>query len=145
MNWTEVERLRTAYALPGPDGRGWRVAVEQPEEGPRRIARVVTLLNHALSTSGNHRNFIVLAGRRAGHLLDPRTGRPPDRTERTWALAPSAAQADALSTAFFLMADADIAALCAAHPQLGAALAGPGETLTVHGALQARGAGGPGS
>jgi thiamine biosynthesis lipoprotein ApbE len=53
-----------------------------------------------------------------------------------WALAPTAAQADALSTAFFVMNEAEIAALCDAHPQLGAALAAPGEDLIVHGALR---------
>jgi hypothetical protein len=35
-----------------------------------------------------------------------------------------------------VMNETDIAALCAAHPQLGAALTGPGERLTVYGALR---------
>ena len=121
-----------ALGAVAPGENGWPVGL-----GEDRAYRTIPLLNASLSGSGT--------AEQGAHLIDPRTGRPPDRTERTWALAPSAAQADALSTAFFLMADADIAALCAAHPQLGAALAGPGETLTVHGALQARGAGGPGS
>ena len=55
---------------------------------------------------------------------------------RVWAYAPSAAHADALSTAFFVMNEAGISALCAAHPQVGAALASPGEELIVHGALR---------
>ena len=70
------------------------------------------------------------------HLIDPRTGQPAPRTSRTWAFAPEAAQADALSTAFFVMNEAEIAALCVAHPQIGAALAGPDEELIVHGALR---------
>jgi hypothetical protein len=35
------------------------------------------------------------------------------------------------------MNEAEIAALCTAHPQLGAALTAPGEELIVHGALLA--------
>jgi hypothetical protein len=35
------------------------------------------------------------------------------------------------------MLEADIAALCAAHPQIGAALTAPGDELIVHGALRA--------
>jgi thiamine biosynthesis lipoprotein ApbE len=59
------------------------------------------------------------------------------RTTRVWALAPGAAHADAFSTAFFVMNEAEIAALCAAHPQLGAGIAAPDEELIVHGALRA--------
>ena len=51
-------------------------------------------------------------------------------------IAGTAAQADALATAFFVMNEAEIAALCAAHPQIGAALVAPGEELIVHGALR---------
>ncbi len=71
------------------------------------------------------------------HLIDPRTGQPATRTTRAWAYAPTAAQADALSTAFFLMSEAEMAALCAAHPQIGGAFAGAKGELIVHGALQA--------
>lgn len=107
-----------------PPASGWPVGI-----GEERSYRTIPLVNASLSGSGT-----MVKG---AHLIDPRTGLPADRTERTWALAPTAAQADALSTAFFLMNEADIATLCAAHPHLGAALVGPGETLSVHGALQA--------
>ncbi len=112
-----------ALGTPAPDARGWPVGV-----GEGRSQRTLALTGCSLSGSGT--------AVKGAHLFDPRTGAPATRTTRTWALAPNAAQADALSTAFFVMLEADIAALCAAHPQVGAALTAPGDELIVHGALR---------
>lgn len=108
---------------PSADGRGWDVGL-----GEGRGYRKLPLLAASLSGSGT--------AVKGAHLIDPRTGQPALRISRVWALAPDAAHADALSTAFFVMNEAEIAALCAAHPQLGAGLAGPDEELIVHGALR---------
>jgi thiamine biosynthesis lipoprotein len=50
--------------------------------------------------------------------------------------------ADALSTAFFVFTDREVAAFCATHPEIGAALAGPHGGLARHGTLGGRGPGG---
>ena len=102
---------------------GWPVGL-----GEDRTHRTIPLSDASLSGSGT--------AVKGAHLIDPRTGQPAARTSRVWALAPTAAQADALSTAFFLMLEADIAILCDAHPQIGAALTAPGNELIVHGALR---------
>lgn len=102
---------------------GWPVGL-----GEDRTYRTIPLSEASLSGSGT--------AVKGAHLIDPRTGEPAVRNSRVWALAPTAAQADALSTAFFLMLEADIAALCTAHPQIGAALTAPGDELIVHGALR---------
>jgi FAD:protein FMN transferase len=111
--------------VPSPDQSGWQVSL-----GEGRGQRHFNLLAASLSGSGT--------AVKGAHLIDPRTGAPAQRTSRVWAFAPNAAQADALSTAFFVMPEADIAALCETHPHLGAALAAPGEELIVHGALRAK-------
>lgn len=108
---------------PTPDARGWEIGL-----GEGRGYRTFPLLAASLSGSGT--------AVKGAHLIDPRTGQPAVRTSRVWAFAPGAAQADALSTAFFVMNEAEIAALCHAHPQIGAALIAPGEDLIVHGALR---------
>ncbi len=113
----------TLEAPPAANTRGWSVGL-----GEGRGHRTFELLGASLSGSG-----IAVKG---SHLIDPRTSQPAVRTSRTWAYAPSAAHADALSTAFFVMKEAEIAALCVAHAQLGAALTAPGEELIVHGALR---------
>ncbi len=97
-----------------------------------------------LGEGAGHRTFPLCGASLSGsgiavkgsHLIDPRTGETAARLSRVWAYAANAAQADALATAFFVMNEAEIAALCAEHPQIGAALVAPGDELIVHGALR---------
>lgn len=56
------------------------------------------------------------------HILDPRTRQPAVTPARAWALSQQAAVSDALSTAFMLLPDEEIAAVCAERPEVGAAL-----------------------
>jgi thiamine biosynthesis lipoprotein len=117
----------TALALaPPPSRAGWPIGLG---EGDAR--RELLLSGSALSGSGT--------AVKGAHLIDPRTRRPADRTSRAWASSPSAAVADALSTAFFVMADAEVAAFCAAHPDVGAALVRSDGSLELLGALRAPG------
>ncbi len=105
----------TARALAGSTagGRGeaWAVGLRGPAGAA--IARV-ELGEMALAGSGR-----ALHGE---HIIDPRTGTPAGHAERvgTWSLAPSAALADALSTAFMVMEREAIEAYCAGHPEVGA-------------------------
>jgi FAD:protein FMN transferase len=53
------------------------------------------------------------------HIMNPRTMSPlPLRREITFAIAPTAALSDALSTAFTVMSAEEITAFCAAHPEI---------------------------
>lgn len=108
----------TALALaPPPGAPGWIVAVAERE---------FPLAHRAIGASG-----LSVQG---AHLFDPRTGTTAARTTRTWALADNAAAADALSTAFFVMTDEDVATYCTAHPATTALLLAPDGTLRHHGA-----------
>jgi thiamine biosynthesis lipoprotein len=111
------------FGAPNSDFAGWPVGV-----GEGRASREIEIERTSLSASG-----IAVKGH---HLIDPRTGAPATRTDRLWALAPTAAQADAVSTAFFVMNAAEIAAFCTEHPSIGAALVAPGEELVAHGSLR---------
>lgn len=90
-------------------GGGWAARLVDGEGN--RVA--VTLRDASLSGSGTEEQ--------GEHLIDPRTGRAAGARPRAWALAPSAAQADALSTAFFVLEEPRIREVCAAHPGIGAA------------------------
>ncbi|MGB2976746.1 MAG: FAD:protein FMN transferase, partial [Phycisphaerae bacterium] len=57
------------------------------------------------------------------HILDPRTSRPVLAKRAAWALAPSAAEADALSTAFFVMSPDEVRRYCESHGDVSAMLA----------------------
>ena len=53
---------------------------------------------------------------KGAHVLDPRTARPSETERRTWARAPSAALADALSTEFMVFSREEIDDYCREHP-----------------------------
>jgi thiamine biosynthesis lipoprotein len=53
---------------------------------------------------------------KGSHILDPRTGTPPKRTQRTWALANTATESDALSTAAMVQEENEIQAMVATCP-----------------------------
>lgn len=114
----------TALALDAPGGLdGWPIGLGEDEHH-----RTLTLTNVAMSGSG-----IAVKGT---HLIDPRLHRPAPRSRRVWALAPDAAVSDALSTAFFIMSDDEIAAFCADRPEIGAAITLPDGQLVTQGALR---------
>lgn len=62
-----------------PDGNPWRVGIERPLPGERRLQRVVEVLDAgpcSIMTSGTYRHYYDAGGRRYSHILDARTGRP---------------------------------------------------------------------
>jgi thiamine biosynthesis lipoprotein len=115
--------LKGMGAPPG-EPRGWWVAIEDPLRPGRHLARV-RLRDRALGTSGAANQFFVHEGRRYGHVLDPRTGWPARGLLSVSALAPTAAEADALSTAFFVLGTAGTRRFCARNPGFGAILVSP--------------------
>ncbi len=87
-----------------PDGVPWRVAVEAPLSGERRAYTVVPLDGQSVSTSGDYRDFRIVAGRRVSHTVDPRSGRPVEhRLASVTVVAASAMTADAYATAMMVL------------------------------------------
>ncbi len=84
------------------DGEAWRLSVVDPFD-PGVIRRRIAVSNTSVATSGNYFRFREIDGRRIGHILDPRTGRPPAFQGSVTVLSPDAAMADALATALFVM------------------------------------------
>lgn len=114
----------TVLALePPPGASGWTIGLG---EGASR--REVVLSHAALSGSGT--------AVKGAHLVDPRSGQPAVRSSRAWALAPAATVADALSTAFFVMGDAEVETFCREHLPVGAVVVGGNGELVFHGAIR---------
>ncbi len=103
---------------------GWQIGVSHPLGGSRRLA-TITLRNRALATSGASRQFFRHGGRRYGHILDPRTGWPADQVYSATVVAPTAAEADALSTAFYVLGVEKTIAFCDRHSEIAALLVFP--------------------
>jgi thiamine biosynthesis lipoprotein len=81
-------------------GSGWLIDIRSATRGD--CLAHVHLRDGALGTSGAGEQFIEVEGVRYGHVIDPRTGRPASGVLSASVLASSAAEADALSTAFLV-------------------------------------------
>jgi FAD:protein FMN transferase len=86
-----------------PDGQPWWVALEQPP-GVSLTPFRVALHEQALATSGDYRRFVMQDGRRLGHTIDRRTGRPVDNgVVSVSVIADDCMMADAWATALTVM------------------------------------------
>ena len=81
-----------------PDGRPWQVVVADPDE-PGQIDRTLEIADGAVATSGGYGYRFDPQGR-FNHLFDPRTGLSAQQYRSVTVVLPTAAAADALSTAF---------------------------------------------
>ncbi len=100
---------------------GWPVGIGNPLFTNKRLGTVL-LRNQAMSTSGSNIQFFRHQGHRYGHILDPRTAKPVDGMLSVTVLADSAATADALSTAFFVLGVENARAVCDNLSNVGAIL-----------------------
>lgn len=103
---------------------GWLVALKHPWKPNQRLGQL-RLIDRAVGTSGTRAQFFYHQGRRYGHVLDPRTGQPAEAVLSATVIAPSAALADALSTAFFVMGPEKAAEFCERRPEISAILVCP--------------------
>ncbi len=101
-----------------PDGSAWHLGLADPRQ-PERALHTVSVINQAVATSGGYGTRLDAAGLYT-HLIDPYTGRTAPAAESVTVLAPTATQADALSTALSLMPRSQPAArLALLHTQPG--------------------------
>lgn len=113
---------------------GWKAGLRHPLRPQLRIAEF-TLRDEALSTSGSATQFFRHRGRSYGHLLDPRTGWPAEGMHSATVIAPTGAEADALSTAFYVMGPEQVEKYCDERPNIRALLVLPS---SKHGAVEVR-------
>lgn len=90
---------------------GWPIAIRNPLFPERPLATIL-LRGRGMSTSGSGVQYFRHRGKRYGHIIDPRTGWPIEGMLSVTVLAPTAAEADALSTAFFVLGVEKTIACC---------------------------------
>lgn len=89
-------------SLPIPvDPEGAKVAIRDPLDGGKNCAHI-RLLAGAVATSGNYERFVEINGKRYAHIMDPATGMPVEGILAATVIAPTALQADWLSTTVFV-------------------------------------------
>jgi thiamine biosynthesis lipoprotein len=118
----------------GGGAEGFMIDVRSRRSRRGVLARL-RLRDAALATSGAGEQYFEVEGRRYGHVIDPRSGRPASGVLGASVITGDAASADALSTAF-LIGGSDLARrYCDAHPETLAVLVldEPGERTDVFG------------
>src|SRR5580658_1125147 len=87
-----------------PDGAvGWSCGLGDDNAPQRFFLALASLSGSGLAVKGSH-------------ILDPRTGQPAMRQNRTWALADTAAESDALSTACMVLSEPELEEVVAQDP-----------------------------
>lgn len=115
---------RGLIGLPGR-GSGWPVGLRHPLRPRDRLGSIL-LVNQALGTSGSGTQFFIAQGRKLGHILDPRSGLPATGVLSATVLAPTAAEADALATAAYVLGPAELDRIAPAGGPVAALLVLPG-------------------
>jgi FAD:protein FMN transferase len=100
--------------------------------------RAVLLKNAAIATSGGYRRGFIAHGRRVSHIVDPRTGQPTEHIASASVIAPDCATADALSTAFSVLAPHESVALADSLPDVGCLLVQRDGSVTTNATWDAR-------
>ena len=85
-----------------PNGEPWQVGLINPKNKDKVFAWF-PVKNQAVVTSGDYEKFILINGKRYGHIINPKTGFPSHGVISCTVFAPKAELADALSTALFVM------------------------------------------
>jgi thiamine biosynthesis lipoprotein len=94
---------------PGDGFDGWQLAVRDPLEA-NGVLGVLTIDGEGVSTSGDYIHTFS-DDREAHHIVDPRTGRSPVVLSSATIIAPTAMEADALSTGVMVLGPTDGVAL----------------------------------
>ena len=84
-------------------GTPWKIGVRNPFRRDEIIGALALPDGMAVATSGNYERFVTIAGQRYAHILDPRTGYPVKGMAAVTVVSTNAVEADALSTALFVM------------------------------------------
>lgn len=83
-------------------GDAWEIGIKDPLN-PNQLLGVLKIKEGAVATSGNYENFFDINGKRYAHIIDPRNGWPVQGVLSVTVVAPTAMDADALSTTLFVM------------------------------------------
>jgi len=90
------------HGLP-PDKPAWHIGLEDPTQ-PGQCWAGLAIRDRAVATSGDYLRNFMCAGRRYGHILDPRTGYPVDNgCLAVSVVASTCTIAGALSTTAFIL------------------------------------------
>ncbi|MCD4781920.1 MAG: FAD:protein FMN transferase [Candidatus Omnitrophica bacterium] len=88
----------------------WRIGIRNPKNKNENVD-ILHLSGQAVTTSGDYEQFYQIQGQQWSHIIDPRTGYPQQSIMSATVIAPTAMEADALSTALTVLSSEDGVAL----------------------------------
>ena len=109
-------------------GSDWRIGIADPLRPGHRLRELV-LHDVAVSTSGSQKQSFRHGGRRYSHLIDPRSGLPAEGVYTTTVLASTAAFAELLSTALFVLGPEKAAEFCLQHSDISVIMTVPSDSV----------------
>lgn len=112
----------TIYALGAPPNEdAWTVHLPHPNDASREIA-TFQLRDVSVSSASTLSKAFTAGKHTYGHVIDPRTGYPVDELLAAIAIAPTATESDALSTAFLVLGLDGTRSYCERRNDIGAML-----------------------
>lgn len=85
-----------------PDKTAWKIGLQHPRK-PESILASFSLSGKAVATSGDYQKYFNHEGTRYHHILNPKTGYPVTGMTSATVVTDTVMDADALSTALFVM------------------------------------------
>jgi thiamine biosynthesis lipoprotein len=104
-----AQGVTNAFASAGGDtrmlgdhrGRPWVIGVRDPDDAERVITRL-SLVDEAISTSGDYERYFDEDGKRYHHILDPRTGKSARGVRSVTVIGPDAVMTEGLTKTVFI-------------------------------------------
>ena len=101
--------------LPPKGQKLFRVGIRDPMN-KEQVLEVLELKGCSIATSGNYERSRVIDGRRIGHIMDPKDGRPGEFHASVSAITPRGVDSDVFSTAVFVRGEHLARKLADKHP-----------------------------
>ena len=85
-----------------PDGKPWTIGIANPDK-VRDPFSWMNITDMSVATSGNYEKFVIIAGKKYSHTIDPKTGMPVHGIKSVTVISPNAEIADAMATPVMIM------------------------------------------
>ena len=108
----------------------WVIGLQDPNLGSE-LMLTVKVGDEAVATSGDYQQFILIEGKRYGHIFDRETGSSAGNLSSVTIICPNATDADALATAVSVLGREKGLALIETMPQVEAILISAGPDYTI--------------
>lgn len=84
------------------NGDAWQIGIADPKKEQEYIAWL-NINEISVVTSGNYEKYVIIDGKKFGHIIDPKTGWPVEGIRSVTLVSPDAELSDALATSVFVL------------------------------------------